>query len=680
MMFLLQERLQITAENHLNNWYQKILMKIRSSYLIIMIYLFPAICQAQDMNTKILMTVDGNNIQAGEFIRMYKKSTEPGKILDVDSYLKQFTIFKLKVTDALHEGYDTTLSFRNELNGYRDQLAQNYLTDTHTEEKLLQKAYQRSLTEINAWHILIALPQEASAEDTLRAWQKASGIRERIIKGEPFESVARGTSDDKSVKINGGNLGYFSVFQMIMPFEDAAYSLKKGSISMPVRTPYGYHIIKVVDKRPSKGRIKVAHIMKAIPPGTNDNEAKKAEIQIDSIYKLLKKGASFAELAKKYSDHKESAIKGGELDWFGTGEFIRDFSEAAFSIADTGKYTEPVHTLYGWHIIKLLEKKTPGTFEESRSFLESKINKSYLNSISKKSFVEKLKKGYNYQINQDAYKWFLDHTDTLIIQGLKSYDRSSMPEGNIYSFANQHITTIEFANYIEKRRLMVVTKDSSVFINRLIETRVSDHLISYENSILEKKYPEFRYLMNEFHDGMLLFEISGKKVWNRISNDSSGIHRYYEEHKNDWLSRRGIEAKIYTLKSPDGEKLLSAAFIKYSRKPAFDNLLLKKFNRTNDTLLYINEGTWFKGDNQEIDKIDWNNGSHSFFRDGFPSIIIIKRVLEPSPLKFEDVQGEVMTGYQEFLENEWIEQLNKKYNVKVDNLLLGEIKKKLNNE
>ena len=187
---------------------------------------------------------------------MYKKSIEPGKTLDIESYLQQFRVFKLKVADALNLGYDTTQSFRNELSGYRNQLAGNYLTDAQTKEKVLQKAYQRSLTEINAWHILIVLPQNASPDDTLKAWQKASGIRERILKGEPFESVARGTSDDKSVKINGGNLGYFSVFQMIMPFEDAAYSLKKGAVSMPVRTPYGYHIIRVTDKRPAKGKNK----------------------------------------------------------------------------------------------------------------------------------------------------------------------------------------------------------------------------------------------------------------------------------------------------------------------------------------------------------------------------------------------------------------------------------------
>jgi peptidyl-prolyl cis-trans isomerase SurA len=655
-------------------------MKIRSSYLLVMIVLFPVICQAQDLSTKILMTVDGNKIQAGEFIRMYKKSIEPGKTLDIDSYLQQFKVFKLKVADALNSGYDTTLSFRTELSGYRNQLAGNYLTDAQTKEKLLQKAYQRSLTEINAWHILIALPQNASPDDTLKAWQKASGIRERILKGEPFESVARGTSDDKSVKINGGNLGYFSVFQMIMPFEDAAYSLKKGAVSMPVRTPYGYHIIRVTDKRPTKGKIKVAHIMKAVEPDADEKTALQAENEINSIYKMLLDGASFSEMAKKYSDHKESAVKGGELDWFGTGEIISDFSEAAFSITDTGKYSKPVHTLYGWHIIKLLDKKTPGTFEESRSFLESKINQSYLNSISKKSFVDKLKREYHFLVNQEAYNWFVTNTDTLIIQGLKIYDRSLLPSGNLYSFLNQHLTTGEFADYIEKNGRMVVTRDSSVFISRLIDLRSTEHIINYENSVLEKKYPEFRYLMNEFHDGMLLFEISEKKIWNKVSNDTVSLKNFYEEHKNNWLSRRGIETKIYTLSSSDAENSLSDSFEKYAVKADMDERLLKKFNRKNDTVLVIKEKTWYKGDNPEIDKIEWTTGSHAFVGNSPPSIVLVMKVLEPAPLKLKEVQGEVMTGYQEFLENEWIGQLNKKYNVKIDNLVLDEVKEKMKHE
>jgi len=651
-------------------------MKVRSSVFIILIYLWPSLCKAQELNNRILLTVGGIKTEAGEFIRMYKKSAEPGKVPDIDSYLNQFILFRQKVANAVSEGYDSTKAFKAELNGYRNQLAQNYLTDTQTKEKIIRQAYQRSLTEINAWHILIALPPDASPDDTIRAWEKATDVKERIVKGEPFENVARGSSDDESVKINGGNLGYFTVFQMIMPFEDAAYSLKKGAISDPVRTPYGYHIIKIVNKRASKGKIRVAHIMKNSPPGTEEAESKKAEDDINNIYKALQGGKSFRELAVEYSDHKESASKGGELNWFGVGEVVSDFSEAAFSISDTGKYTKPVRTLYGWHIIKLLEKKAPGTFEETRSYLESKINQSYLNSISKKSFVEKLKKEYKFKINQDAYNWFVLNTDTLIIQGLKKYDRTTMPAGNLYSFANQSVTTSNFASHIEKRGSMIVTKDSSVFINKAIETRVTDQLISYENSLLEKKYPEFRYLMNEFHDGMLLFEISGEKVWNKVSTDSIGLKQFYEEHKNNYLSKKGINARIYTLKDTEGEKALAKAYKKYSGKPEMDKLLLKKFNKKNDSLLIITEGKWFKGTDNEIDKVEWKEGSHTFIRRGYPSIIIIKNIIEPAPLSFTEVQGEMMTLFQEYLEKEWAGQLKEKYSVKIDNLVLEEVRKK----
>jgi len=655
-------------------------MKVRSAQIIFMIFLLPAISQAQNLNDKILMNIVGENSEAGEFIRMYKKSIEPGKKLDIDNYLQQYIAFKLKVADAMKEGFDTTRAFRNELNGYRNQLAQSYLTDTQTKEKLLQKAYQRSMTEINAWHILVACSQGASPADSLEAWNKASDIRESIINGEPFEQVARGTSDDKSVMMNGGNLGYFTIFQMIMPFEDVAYNLKKGAISPPFRTPYGYHIIKVVDKRPSKGKIKVAHIMKTVPPGSAEKVLKEAETEINRIYKELQDGKSFGELAKKYSDHKESAGNGGELNWFGTGEMITDFSEAAFALKDTGSFSKPVRTNYGWHIIKLLDKKAPGSFEESRSFLESKINQSYLNSISKKSLVEKLKKEYNFRINQISYKWFIDNTDTLIIQGLARYKKESMPSGNLYTFANQRFTTREFASYIEKRKSMIVTDDPKDFIDRSIDTRLSDHIINYENSVLEKKYPDFRYLMNEFHDGILLFEISGRKVWNRVREDTVGLRQYYEEHKNNYLTRRGVNAKIYSLKSAGSENKLISAYKKYSRKPNTDKLLLEKFNKRGDTLLYIKEGTWYKGDDQSIDKVQWVAGTVFNKENNTHSIIVIKKIMEPVPLPFEEVQSEIISGFQDSLENEWLIQLKEKYTVKINISVLEEVRKRLTDE
>ena len=665
----------------MNNQNHFILMKIGSSLLIsVLLFLFPVLCDAQELNDKIIINIAGKDIPAGEFMRMFRKSSEPGKKADVDEYLQQFINFKLKVADAAGEGTDTTRAFLNELTGYRNQLAGNYLTDPQVKEKLLREAYQRSLTEINGWHILVNCPEGSKPEDTLLAWQKAAAIKVRINNGEPFEQVARSSSDDPSVRINGGNLGYFSVFQMISPFEDAAYTLKEGAVSDPVRTPYGYHIIKVVDKRPSGGKVLVAHIMKVSPPGAGEAEVKAAEESINDLYKKLQEGASFSELAKLYSDDKESAPRGGKLNWFGAGEIISDFAEAAFAIKDTGDYTKPVRSPYGWHLIKLLDKKSHGSFEEMKSLLESKINQSYLNSVSKKTFITKLKKEYNYKINIPAYNWFISNTDTLVIQGLKKYKRTGMPSGDLYTFADQKLPIREFASFIENRGSRIITSDPAYFIRESVESMISDQIIKYENSILEKKYPDFRYLVNEFHDGILLFDISEKRIWNRVQEDSAGLVKFYEDHKQNYPGKKSIEASIYILKAENGEKKLYSAYRKYSKKPDTGNLLKNKFNTSNDSLLLITEGTWFEGENPELDKIQWTPGTIKSRINNYPAIIEIKKIIEPSPLPLEEIRGEIMTRYQEFLENEWIKQLKEKYPVKIDLRVLEEVENILKNE
>jgi peptidyl-prolyl cis-trans isomerase SurA len=564
-------------------------MKSKPIFIIILVVL-PLLGYAQDLNKRVLLTVAGKEIQAGEFIRMYKKSLEPEKPLSPSEYLQQFIIFKLKVADALSQGTDTTKAFKSEFNGYRNQLAQNYLTDPDIKERMLLDAYNRSLIEIKAWHLLLMAKADASPADTLKAFQKATAARERIIAGEPFEEVAKSVSEDPSAKMNGGNLGYFTVFQMIAPFEDAAYKLNTGDISQPVRSPFGYHIIKIADKHPARGKVKVAHIMKAAPPGAGDQDISKAEDGIKDIYRQLQAGASFRDLAARLSDHKESAAKGGEMNWFGTGEILSEFSEAAFALSDTGAYSKPFRSVYGWHIIKLLDRKAPGTYEETRPYLESKLNQSKLNSATKASFIEKLKTEYKFSVNQKVLKWFLTKTDTLIANGTVSYNRVKIPKGNIYSFADQMFSSAKFADYIESNRAAIPFRNPDDFINTALEMKIAVHLMDYENSVLEKKYPEFRYLMGEFHDGMLLFDISGKKVWTRVSSDSTGLQTYFNAHRNNYLS-------------PDG-----------------------------------------------------------------------------LPKELKDIQGEVMTGYQEMLENDWIIQLKEKYTVTVDNTVLREIEKNLKNE
>jgi peptidyl-prolyl cis-trans isomerase SurA len=655
-------------------------MILRLSTIIILLIIPQAFLPSNGQDGSILMTIGGKKVEAGEFIRMYKKSTDPAGTMSVDDYLQQFTLFKQKVADAVSEGYDTTKAFREELNGYRNQLAQNYLTDTQVKNNLLRKAYQRSLTEINAWHILVALPQNPSPADTLKAWKKANEIRERINSGEAFDVVAKSSSDDKSARFNGGNLGYFTVFQMIMPFEDAAYSMKKGTLSKPVRTPYGYHIIRIADLRASKGKVLVAHIMKNAPPGCSEEIARKAEEAINDIYKKLQSGGSFTELARQYSDHKESASKGGTLNWFGAGEMIPDFAEVALAIPDTGQYSKPFRTIYGWHIVKLIGKKAPGSFEENSSWLESRINQSYLNTLSKRSFVDRLKKEYKFRINTSSFEWFVSHTDSSVIKGVGKYDRTAIPDAPVYEYSGGRMNNGDFADYIEKRGTLFAIRDSLLFVKTLLEASASDQLISIENLNLEKKYQEFRYLMNEFHDGILLFNITDKKIWQKASHDSTGIHRFFEVNSKHYISDQKLEGTLITLKKSDGLHELDEAVRQYQTSDNLKGKLTERFKAYGDSILLFREGVWKKGENTDIDAVEWKEGIYDLTINGFPSIILVKKVSEALPLKFEDAAEKLIADYQEYLENEWSVQLMQKYDVRIDKDVLDQIKKRLKNE
>lgn len=640
-------------------------------------------CGAQMPDDRILMTSGGHEVTAGEFIRMYKKTPVTPDRNGFDEYFQQFITFRLKVADAIAKGYDTTRAFRNELGSYRNQLAQSYLTDNEIREILLKKAYERYLTEVNAWHILVSCPTGSSPADTMKAWRKSLEIRERLISGEQFEYVARGTSEDPSVVVNGGNLGYFTVFQMILPFEDAAYALKPGVISMPVRTSFGYHIIKVTDRRPSRGKLRVAHIMKSAPPGSGEEDETRALEEINDLYRQLRDGASFSNLARNHSDHRESASRGGELNWFGTGEIITEFSEAAFNLKDTGDFSAPVRTPYGWHIIKLLEKREPGSFEQTRSFLESKINQSYLSSLSKRSLVTRLRQDYKFTVNPENYTWFVNNTDTMIMKGRSVYPRERLPKGYIYSFSDQVFSTAEFADFVEKRGSMINTENPKIFIDRAIETVADDHIIRYEDSILEKKYPEFGYLVKEFHDGILMFEISADMVWSRVQEDSSGLKDYYINNKRDFLAPRSIDAKVYTLRrylTRATDRQFRNDIRRNSRRSDGDRRLNQKYNTGRDTLLTITEGVWYRGDDPALDDVSWTRGIHFFRRNGSHAAVLIKRVNEPVPMPLADVKGEVMSGYQDELENEWIKQLKEKYTVKIDEAVLNEVRQRLENE
>jgi len=387
-------------------------------YFSISLFVFAVIfsLQGQDYKDQVLITIDDKEITAGEFERIYKKNNNDNiaQKQTMDEYLDMFINYKLKVYEAERMGMDTASAFLKEFNAYRKQLAEPYLTSEDLTEMYAREAYERMKEEINASHIMVRIDDEASQEDTLHAYNKIMEIRNRVVNGEDFEAVARATSDDPSAKSNGGNLGWFSAFRMVYPFESAAYNTSVGKISMPVRSSFGYHIIKVHDRRPAKGSVQVAHIFLRAPESMSKEETEAAKEKIYMLYDSLQIGAKFSEMADRYSDDKTSGRKGGVLPWFSSGQMIPAFDSTAFALKQPGDISEPVKSSYGWHLIKLLDRKTIGSYDEEKPEIVNNIKKGDRGKSKDRAFINKLKESYDYKFYEDNYYKFISSLDSTV--------------------------------------------------------------------------------------------------------------------------------------------------------------------------------------------------------------------------------------------------------------------------
>ncbi len=362
------------------------------------------ITKAQNSPKEVLFTIDQKPYYTDEFERIYKKNLDLVKDesqKDLNQYLELFLGYKLKVNKAYKLGLENGDQYKNELKTYRSQLAKNYTTDSKVTKELVDEAYSRIQKEVNASHILIKCDENALPPDTLIAYKKAVLIREKAISGEDFGTLAQANSEDPSAKDNKGNLGYFSAFRMIYPFESAAYKTPVGAISKIVRTRFGYHIIKVNEMRANRGEITVAHIM--ILKAKEGEDVTKPKATIDDIYKKIQQGEKFEELANQFSEDKSSSSKGGVLNRFSSGQLSSDeFENVAFELTKENPMSKPFQSQFGWHIVKLIEKYPVKTLAESKTDLENKISKDDRSRLITNSLNDKLRKNIKLKQTQNC--------------------------------------------------------------------------------------------------------------------------------------------------------------------------------------------------------------------------------------------------------------------------------------
>ncbi len=648
---------------------------------------FFTVAKAQKQDDPVLLNIAGEDITKSEFLSVYQKNNVEGEVLDkksLEDYLELYINFKLKVREAMDLGLDTAASFRNELKGYRNQLAKPYFIDEEVNSELLHQAYDRKKIDLRVSHILIKLDKYASPEDTLAAYEKIMELRNRIVNGEDFNDVAEEASEDPSArdmpargfqparKGNRGDIGYFSVFDMVYPFEDAAYNQKVGEVTMPVRTRFGYHLILVKDRKPALGKVQVAHLFLQMPKDATAEDSTRLEQKADSLYQALVNGADWEELVNEFSDDKSSAKNGGTLPWFGASRMVPEFIDGVRTISDTGEISKPVLTSYGWHIIKLVDRKPVGSYEDELPDLKQSLAKDTRSHKSKESIIRRVKAENNYKEFPEAVGAFNQVIDSTIFKHKWSIEKATGMDDVVFTLGDEKYTQKQFAEYISTHQSISSKETIAQFIDLTFKKFVDEKVIEYLDSRLEEIYPEFKALVNEYRDGILLFELTDEKVWTAAIKDTTGLKEFYEEHKNDYMWGPRVDATLITSTSA---KTVKKAH-ELAHKGKTDDEIKEAF--ASDSLVTINvvRKKFEKSDNDIIGEIEWKTGVSKIVKnsDGQSGFAIIHELLQPEPKQLDEARGLITADYQNYLEKKWIEQLRKKYPVTVNKEVLSEIK------
>lgn len=628
----------------------------------------------------VLLTVGKDPVTREEFEAIYRKNntkdtdTSPEAL---EEYLQLFINFKLKVKAAKDAGKDTLRAFINELKGYRRQLAQPYLTDKEVNESLIEEAFERMKIDIRASHVLISLGPDALPKDTLAAYKRAMSVREKILKGEDFETIARKYSEDPSAQQNGGDLGFFTSMMMVYPFENAAYNTPKGEVSMPVRTRFGYHILKVADTRNAQGQVRVAHIMVKANEKDSDTLQTKAKKKIEEIYTRVNNGEDFSLLASQFSDDRTSGKNGGELPWFGTGKMVPEFEKVAFELKEEGQLSEPFQSAYGWHIVKLIEKKGIPTMEEMEGELRQKVSKDSRSEVSKVAVINRIKNENSFREDTKALDQLIAKVDTSFLSG--KWDPASVEKLNntLFRIGEEKTTQADFAQFLSQNQSKQASTTSvEALIRKSYEFFKEKAIIDYEDARLEQKYPEFRLLMQEYRDGILLFEITDENVWSKALKDTAGLESFYEDNKFNYMWGKRVSVNIYKAANEKMAKSARKLVAKRTKKNLSVDDVLTKVNKSSQLNLQSESGLFSKGDNEMVDKVEWAPGlsENIINEDGTVTFIEIVEVKEPMPKSLTEARGLITADYQNFLEKRWVDILKSKYDVKINRDVFKTIK------
>ena len=640
---------------------------------LLLFLLVVQLTNAQDQDA-VLLTVDGETIMVSEFLRVYNKNLDLVKNesqKDLDSYLKLFTEYQLKLKEAKRLKLDEDPKYQREFLSYKKQLTKNYLSENKVTEDLVKEAYGRNSFDINASHVLVRLDE--SVKDTTNVYDKISSLRKRVL-NEGFDKVKADAHDGITIFVE--DLGYFSAFKMVYDFESVAYNTPVGEVSEPFRTQFGYHVVKVNDKRPSRGTITAAHIM----VGLNQKDSLLVpEERINEIYKKLSQGESFDALAKQFSDDKSSAKNGGTLSPFKSGQLSSvKFEDEAFGLLNDGEFSEPFLTDYGWHIVKRISLKLINSYDELKPTLEARVKRDSRSKLINQAMVEELKGRYNIGSNEEAKSYFESLiTDDYFSRSWRLPDSFEKDE-IIFSINQRDFTYNEFGRHMMavQRTYANKARPASEVVEKEYESFFESSILKYREDNLEMENQEFANIVKEYRDGLLLFDLMEKEIWNKAAKDTVGLENYYERNKTKYQWQERVDFVMASSADLD----IATKFFKLIKRGKSQEEIENALNNDKEQNVIFTKGVYNTNDNRLPSDFNAKKGVSGVYNhnEAF-HVINVNEILPAGTKTLKEAKGMVINDYQNEIETNWVKSLYDRFSIEVNKDALNAVKQLINN-
>ncbi len=625
----------------------------------------------------ILIIIGNSEVTLGEFEWMYGKSISEnsGQKQSKEEYLENFIDFKLKINAAMESGLKTQSSFVDELNRYKQQIFNAHLPEQMSIENLIKEAYDRSKIDVSTSHILVRVNEDASPLDTVAAYKKVLMIRNRILSGEDFGKLAREFSDDSNVEENGGYLNFITAFTLEYPVETAAHNTKFNEVSLPCRSNLGYHLVIPHTRRPAYGKVKTIHIIARAAVDDSPEIIASAGIKIEQAYKELLNGRDIYKISLDFNDDSTFLSYRQETPLFGVGEMSAEFEKQAFSIQEINGFSAPFRTAVGWNIIQLLEKENIGPLtKEKKEEIKKKVINGRRLQYHQKKYESRIRNKYSFQEYHTSMGKFYSSVNNSLLKGQWSDERLRNDKEVLFSLESEDHSISEFDSFVEKNQNSNHRyRRAKDYLDDLYLQFKYEIFISFERSALIKQQPEIKHLLNEFSDGILLFEIMDREVWSRAVQDTTGLRNYFEENRDSYMWDTRNDAFIITCSKDTKIKKIRKKYKKI-QDGSYDTSILNEKFCTNDSIqcITISRVLAEKGIYEKVDAQQGLAGPGPIYSstntNGF---VIINERRSPEPKSLDEIRGQVVADYQIYLEDLWMKTLRQKYTVHVNKYLLN---------